>query len=127
MNKIKQFFQRSWHWIFILICILIIGITGYSEYQAKIEQQHVDCEVSSGKIPKQQLHQNGVLFLCYHRVVKNQLFSDKFALAVSNNDQLHEYSVPVSELDSQIRYLKKYGVRIISMQKAIQLIKADKP
>lgn len=127
MNKIKQFFQRSWHLIFIALCLLIVGISGYSEYQAQLQQQHVDREVSSGKIPKQQLHENGILVLCYHRVVNNHLFSDKFALALSNNDQLHEYSMPIDKLAAQVRYLKKHGVRIIPMATAIKLIRANKP
>lgn len=127
MKKIKQFFQRSWHWIFIILCLIVIGISGYSEYQAKIQQQYVSREVSSGKLSNQQLHENGIFILCYHRVVNSHLFADKFALALSNNDQLHEYSMPIDKLAYQIRYLKSHGVRIIPMATAINLIKADKP
>lgn len=35
--------------------------------------------------------------------------------------------MPVDKLAYQVRYLKKHGVRIISMEKAIQLVKANKP
>ena len=127
MDKVKRFFQHTWHWIFITLCLIIIGISCYLEYQAEVQQQHVDREVSDGKLSDQQLHENGILVLCYHRVVNSRLFADNFALALSNNDQLHEYSMPVSKLRYQIHYLRKHGVRIISMETAIRLIKTDQP
>lgn len=127
MKKVKQFFQRTWHWIFIVLCLIVIGISCYSEYHAQIQQEHVEREVSNGKLSNQQLHENGILVLCYHRVVNSHLFANKFALALSNNDQLHEYSMPIDKLTYQICYLRKHGVRIISMATAIKLIKANKP
>ena len=127
MKKIKSFFQRSWHWIFIILCLIVIVISGYTEYKDYLQQQHVDREVSSGKLSNQQLHENGILVLCYHRVVNNRLFADHFALALSNNDQLHEYSMPVNKLRYQIEYLKKHHVRIIPVATAVELIKQNRP
>lgn len=127
MKKIKRFFQHFWHWIFIILCLAIISGSYYLEHQDQIKQQHTAREVSNGRLSNQQLHENGILVLCYHRVVNSRTFSDQFALALSNNDQLHEYSMPIDKLTYQIHYLKDHGVRIIPMKTAIRLVKEDKP
>ncbi|KRM52921.1 polysaccharide deacetylase family protein [Ligilactobacillus araffinosus] len=127
MKKIGQFIQHFWHWIFIILCLIIIGGSFYSEHLDQVKQQHEAREVSSGQISNQQLHENGILILCYHRVVNNHTFSSRFALTLSNNDQLHEYSMPVDKLAYQIHYLKDHGVRIIPISTAVKLIKENKP
>lgn len=127
MQIIKKFFEKFWHWIFIVLCLSIIVLSFNAEHREQIEQQHTTREISNGKLTKQELHENGILVLCYHRVVNSNLLSDKLALALSNNDQLHEYSMPIKKLTYQIHYLKKHHVQIISVQKAVELIKANHP
>lgn len=128
LQKIKMFFQKSWHVIFVLICISIVIFMGISEYKAKEAQIHVQKEISSGKLSQQELHSNGILVLCYHRVsYSNKDLSTKIALDLSNNEQLHEYTVSKGQLKRQVEYLQKHDVRIISVQKAISLIRSNQP
>lgn len=127
MQIIKKFFEKFWHWIFIILCLSIIGLSFNAEHQEQVEQQHTTREISNGKLTQKELHENGILVLCYHRVVNSNLLSDKLALVLSNNDQLHEYSMPIKKLAYQIRYLQRHHVQIISMQKAVTLVKSDHP
>lgn len=127
LQKIKYIFERYWHLIFILFCLIIIICTGVSEYNLHVNYEQAQKEISSGNLTKRELHKNGILVLCYHRVSQsNKNFSTRLALDLSNNEQLHEYTVTKNQLKNQIKFFQKNHVRIISIQKAIQLIKSNK-
>lgn len=70
------------------------------------------------------LHQNGIMIICYHRVLQNDDF-DKTAENISNNTQLHEYQVSTHTLMNNVRYFQKHGVKIISLNEAFDLIKNE--
>ncbi|MGX5377019.1 polysaccharide deacetylase family protein [Ligilactobacillus sp. LYQ135] len=128
MKKISNFFKRSWHFIFVVVCISIVVFIGISEHDAKIKQANVQKEISNGKLSKNELNKDGILVLCYHRVSEsNKTLSARLTLNLSNNEQLHEYTASKQTLEKQILYLKKNNVKIISMEKAIQLVKKGKP
>lgn len=127
-QKTRVFWQKVWHVFFILMCIVMVILMGISEYNQKEKQMHIQKEISSGKLSKSELHENGILVLCYHRVSNsNSDFSTKMALELSNNEQLHEYTVSKAQLKYQIKYLKKHDVRIISMQRAMEMVKNNEP
>ena len=123
MKKNKQLIQSIWHILFITGCIVIIFIIGVIEYQGKIHQQNITREISNGQLNSKQLHQNGILILCYHRISNSNTWTNKFALDLSNNEQIHEYSTSKKVLAYQIKYLKQHKVKIISLPYAIHLIK----
>lgn len=125
-KAITRLIKRYWHTVFIAICFALVAVIGYQEYQAFVEQQTVQREVSIGHLTNREIHSNGILVLCYHRVARQSLFRT-ITLTLSNNDQIHDYSVTQQQLTRQLLFLKRHRVRIISMNEAIKLAKQSKP
>lgn len=116
-----KFIKKHWHFFFILICsILAVGVSANQYYKAAAAN-HVQTEISKGHLDKSSLHKNGILILCYHRVLRNDAY-DKLAESISNNAQLHEYQISTKTLISEINYLQKHHVRIIPLAEAIKLV-----
>ncbi len=73
-----KFIKKHWHFFFILICsILAVGVSA-NQYHKAAATNHVQTEISKGHLDKSSLHKNGILILCYHRVLRNDTY-DKLA------------------------------------------------
>lgn len=90
-------------------------------FQQKQEQK----DISSGTLRRNERQKNGIMVLCYHRVIKDDLGNNIIKM-FTNNSQIHEYSVNVSTFKTQLNYLKKHHVRFISIQEMISLLKRHK-
>ncbi|MGT2961402.1 polysaccharide deacetylase family protein [Streptococcus caballi] len=118
--------KKHWHKIFIILLIfLTIGAAWHMKNRQQ-QERAVKKDISNGKLTKSELKTNGIIVLCYHRVASSGGIFDLTKL-LSNNSQLHEYSVSLAELKSQINYLKKHKVQIISADQMRQLIQSGQP
>lgn len=113
--------KKHWHFIFIFICLVCAIFVSAYQYQKAAVSNHIQREISKGHLDKSSLHHNGILILCYHRVLRNDNF-DQLAEDVSNNAQLHEYQISTKTLLYEINYLQKHHVKIISLPEAINLV-----
>lgn len=127
MNQLWALIKKFWHQIFILLSIGFILLMAVIEINDKQQQAHQQQEMSSGKLVKTSANRNGILVLCYHRILAGDGTGEKLALTISNNEQLKEYSVTANQLSHQINYLRKKHVQIISLPQAIQLIRQKTP
>lgn len=127
MNRIWNLTKKYWHQIFILLSILLILSMAFLEMNNKQQQSQQQQEMSSGKLIKTNANRNGILVLCYHRILAGNGVGEKLALTISNNEQLKEYSVTANQLEHQINYLRKHKVNIISLPTAVNLVKKRIP
>jgi len=69
---------------------------------------------------------DGVVVLCYHRVIPGN-FSTKIAYRVvsklSNDDELKLYSILSSDFEDQIKYLKEEGIHFITISELEDYVK----
>lgn len=122
-----KWIKKCWHFIFIFLCLCVSASIVTRSFIHKAEETAIKREVSQGSIPKDEYKKNGILILCYHRILKEDYTMDKIATKITNNAQFHEYAVFDQEFKKQILYLKKHNVKIISMDEAINLIKSGEP
>ncbi|WP_093624810.1 polysaccharide deacetylase family protein [Limosilactobacillus gorillae] len=118
--------EKLWHKLFI--CIIII--TGLSvihfTYHKSLQQNEQQRDVSKGTLSVRDRRKNGIMVLCYHRITKYN-FSNNSVKALTNNSQIHEYSVSQDKFEYQVKYLKKHHVRFISADQMVALVKKGKP
>ena len=118
--------SRAWRVFFIALILLIgAGTVAYEWHQSQ-QDKMLEANVDDVKINKSEEKTNGIVVLCYHRVTSN-IALNRFVSWLSNNSQLHEYDVNMADFKSQIRYLNKHHVRMISVAEMTKLIKAGKP
>lgn len=123
---IIKFIKKFWHAIFWCVCIIAIICGGVYEYHKGLTYQATEKRIDTAKIPKEQLHQNGIIVLCYHRVTKNSKV-EKLSKELSNNNQIHSYQVTLKQLKQQVEFFKKHNVEIISAQRAVEMVKNHEP
>lgn len=116
--------KKSWHLVYILIFIIAVLISVRLAYAQKIAENESKREISTGKLAKSQEKRNGIQILCYHRVIKSNWLTT-VTKGLSNNNQIHEYSVTLPTFKHQLATLKKHHVRIISMRTAEKMLKTN--
>ncbi|MCT3215997.1 polysaccharide deacetylase [Lactiplantibacillus plantarum] len=117
-----KYIKTYWHFIYIMLFLVALIICIGIAYSAKINEQEVRSEISTGRLPQNEVKRNGIEILCYHRIVKNNFLTD-VTKKLSNNNQMHEYSIDLVTFKQQMSFLKKHHVRIISMATAQSMIK----
>ncbi|MFT9212715.1 MAG: polysaccharide deacetylase family protein [Lentilactobacillus hilgardii] len=117
--------KNGWHIVYILIFVVAVLCSIKLAYSQKVIDNESKSELSTRSFPKNQEKRNGIQILCYHRIVKDNSLTN-VTKKLSNNDQIHEYSVTLPTFKHQIKTLKQHHARIISMKTAEMMMKSGK-
>lgn len=113
---------KLWHRLFVVVFLVLSVLVIKNTYQKSVDQEQDKKDVSEGTLKKAEQRKNGIMVLCYHRIVKDNL-SNNVIRKLTNNSQIHEYAIDVNTFQKQLDYLKKRGVRFISMQQMLEMVK----
>lgn len=118
--------EKIWHKFFVII-IFIIGILVVCfTYNKSIQQNNQQRDISKGSLQIDDRKKNGIMVLCYHRITKHNLSNDSVK-KLTNNSQIHEYSISQDQFEYQINYLKKHHAKFISTDQMVSLIRKGQP
>lgn len=117
---------KLWHRLFVVVFLVLSVLVIKNTYQKSVDQEQDKKDVSEGTLKKAEQRKNGIMVLCYHRIVKDNL-SNNIIRKLTNNSQIHEYAIDVNTFQNQLDYLKKRGVRFISMQQMLEMVKKGRP
>lgn len=70
---------------------------------------------------------NGIMVLCYHRILNDDDKMVKTVEALTPNNQLHVYNVNVSAFRKQMRFLHQHHIRVISTAQMVNMLKNNRP
>lgn len=70
---------------------------------------------------------NGIMVLCYHRILNDDDKMVKTVEALTPNNQLHVYNVNVSAFRKQMRFLHQHHIRVISTTQMLNMLKNNQP
>ena len=118
--------EKIWHKLFIFIIIIAGASVVFFTYHKSIQQNKQQRDISKGTLRMSERRKNGIMVLCYHRITKQNISNDTVK-ALTNNSQIHEYSIGQSKFEYQIQYLKKHHVQFISADQMVDLIKKGQP
>lgn len=118
--------NKTWHVIFLSLIVIVSLVIGIGEYRQSQKEVETKRDVSSGSLPRNELKENGIIVLCYHRILDPSKTLN-VVKTFSNNNQIHEYSLTMTEFKQQLEYLKRHQVKFISTTKMTELVKAGKP
>lgn len=124
--KRKKQAEKTWHRIFILLIICSLIVATASSIRRVHAEQAINKELASSTLPQSEKKTNGIMILCYHRILKPSL-ATTIAQSLSNNRQLHDYAITTTVFRSHLAYLKKHKVEIISLDKAVAMVASGKP
>lgn len=71
-------------------------------------------------------NKNGIIIFCYHRILKNTPGVD-ISRVLSSNSQLHDFDVPADQFASQMTYLHKHHVKVISSAEMARMKASHQP
>lgn len=118
--------EKIWHKLFIFIIIIASLAVVFFTYHKSIQQNIQQSDISKGALQVSERHKNGIMILCYHRITKHN-FSNDTVKILTNNSQIHEYSISQNKFEFQINYLKKHHIQFISIDHMVSLIKKGQP
>lgn len=110
MNKLNH----VWLSLIFLTIIGIIFICIFTQTEKFVKSEEMT-DFSYTRLP----NEDGVIILCYHRVLEDNMIVDSVS-KVSQNSQLHQFNVFLSEFQQQMKDLKKRGVSILTMEQFIE-------
>lgn len=117
MKKINRYLLIL---LFILLVIMTIWTSlKQSEHIKQTTEKNTNIYDSYGQFDSKD---NGIAILCYHRISPSNDMT-YFAQKNSNNSQLHSFNVNKNTFEKQMNYLKRNHIPVISLNKAIQLVK----
>ncbi|HIW71287.1 MAG TPA: polysaccharide deacetylase family protein [Candidatus Levilactobacillus faecigallinarum] len=106
-----------------ILVVIIFGI-GWNVHQQAVKQTAQ--KESYALPPRYEKMQNGIMVLCYHRILGND-WSTQLIRDLSPNSQLHEFNVPANQFAQQMAYLHKHRVKVIRADTMSRMVKSGKP
>lgn len=109
----------------ILTCLIIIAIAAIGAggwYQFHEQPEH-----ESFSLPSRYQHKkNGIIVLCYHRVLQDSV-PTRIIRTLSNNSQLHQFNVPSDQFNRQMVYLHDHHIKVISATDMAEMVTSKQP
>lgn len=100
-----------------LLSFCLIGVVSFLLFSQT--KQLVESEVSTGFSYAPLSDEDGVIVLCYHRVLADNFVVEAVS-KMSKNTQLHQFNVPLSDFTQQMQDLKERKVPVLTMDQLLE-------
>ncbi|WP_054699848.1 polysaccharide deacetylase family protein [Secundilactobacillus odoratitofui] len=111
-------------WILGIIIVVFLGLIAINV------KKNIKFELGNREnyalAAKDQKIKNGIMVLCYHRILNDNL-AVKTVQAVSPNNQLHAYNVNLSDFKVQMNDLERQHIKVISTSEMVKMLKSNQP
>lgn len=117
--------ERSWHIFTAVVLVLALVLALVTAYARARGEEKVRQELTSGSLPRSERGTNGIMILCYHRILRDTA-ATTVSKALSNNRQLHDYALSYSDFESQMNYLREHKIQVITLERMTAMLRKGK-